>query len=77
MPIKPPIIQRITDSIRNSDKMVNLRAPMAFLTPIKRVRSLTDTNIIFAMPKLPTISEKKPMIQPKILKLIKMALMLF
>ena len=34
--------------------------------PIKFVRSLTDTNIIFAIPKPPTKIEKPPIIQPAI-----------
>ena len=35
------------------------RAPTAMRTPISRVRSVTDTSMMFMMPTPPTISEMK------------------
>ena len=64
MPTRPPIIQRVTASIRNSDNMADFLAPIAFLSPMIFVRSFTDTNIIFAIPKPPTSREKNAIIAP-------------
>jgi len=64
IPIKPPNKQRITDSTKNSERIAVDVAPIAFLTPINVVLSLTETNMILAMPKLPTTKENKPINQP-------------
>ena len=56
-PIKPPIRQRIMDSVRNWNIIVPVLAPRAFLIPISRVRSVMETSIIFITPIPPTISE--------------------
>ena len=37
-------------SIKNCARIVSRRAPTTFLTPISRVRSVTDTSITFMMP---------------------------
>ena len=43
--------------------MSRFRAPMAFRTPISRVRSMTAASITFMMPTPPTSSET-PVIAP-------------
>ena len=40
--------------------MVRLRAPSARRTPISRVRSRTDTSMMFMMPMPPTSSVMRP-----------------
>ena len=54
----PPIRQMHAASIRNCSRMVRRFAPMALRTPISRVRSATDTNMMFMMPMPPTNSDK-------------------
>ena len=63
-PTAPPIKQRIIASIRNSKRMTYFFAPSAFLIPIIFVRSLTETNIIFATLNIPTNKAKPPIIPP-------------
>ena len=46
--------------------MVPFFAPIAFFNPITGVRSLTVTNIIFAIPNIPTIKLMPPIIAPTI-----------
>ena len=55
-PIKPPIKHIIAASEINCPSMVLLVAPIALRIPISRVRSLTDTNIMFIIPIAPTKS---------------------
>ena len=57
MPTMPPIRQTSTASIRNCCMMSPRRAPTAMRTPISRVRSVTDTSMMFMTPMPPTISE--------------------
>ena len=45
-------------SIRNCSRMVRRLAPMALRTPISRVRSTTETNMMFMMPMPPTNSAR-------------------
>jgi len=54
IPITPPTRHRITASTRNWKRISRFLAPMAFLRPISRVRSVTDTSIIFIIPTPPT-----------------------
>lgn len=56
--------QSSTASSKNSSSIYTWRAPRAFLMPMILVRSLTDTNMILAMPKPPTRMEKRPMKRP-------------
>ena len=56
-PIAPPTRQIITASIRNCCRMSLWRAPTAMRTPISRVRSVTDTSMMFITPMPPTSSE--------------------
>ena len=53
----PPATESTTASIRNCERISVRCAPMAFLMPISRVRSVTDTSMIFMMPMPPTSSD--------------------
>ena len=57
MPAAPPMRLTSSASIRNCRRMSDLRAPSAFLMPISRVRSVTDTSITFITPMPATTSE--------------------
>ena len=57
MPTSPPADESTTASTRNWLKMSMPRAPTARRTPISRVRSVTDTSMMFMMPMPPTSSE--------------------
>ncbi len=56
-PATPPVMVRTMDSTRNWIMMSAFRAPRALRNPISRVRSVTDTSIMFMMPIPPTSSE--------------------
>ncbi len=56
-PSRPPTNDRVIASIRNWRRMWPARAPRARRMPISRVRSLTDTNMMFMMPMPPTTRE--------------------
>ena len=56
-PMIPPVTLIITASIRNCDRISIPRAPSDMRSPISRVRSVTDTYIIFIMPIPPTNRE--------------------
>ena len=56
-PIRPPERLSTMASIRNCTRMSRLRAPMAMRMPISRVRSVTETSMMFMMPMPPTSSE--------------------
>ena len=53
----PPMELRTTASSRNCVRMCRLLAPTAMRMPISRVRSVTDTSMMFIMPMPPTSSE--------------------
>ena len=55
MPRMPPNRERITDSTRNCRMMSRRRAPRALRTPISRMRSVTDTSMMFITTTPPTI----------------------
>ena len=57
MPSRPPTALTTTASTRNCDRMSPARAPTALRRPISRVRSVTDTSMMFMMPMPPTSSE--------------------
>jgi putative ABC transport system permease protein len=57
IPIRPPDSDSVVDSTRNWVRMSRRRAPRALRTPISRVRSVTDTSMMFMMTMPPTISE--------------------
>ena len=56
-PIMPPSPASTVDSSRNCSRIARRVAPMALRIPISRVRSVTDTSMMFATPIPPTISE--------------------
>ncbi len=56
-PISPPSTLRIVASVRNCVSTLFRVAPMALRMPISRVRSVTDTSMMFMMPMPPTSSE--------------------
>ena len=56
--MRPPNRQMQAASIRNCSRMVRRLAPMALRTPISRVRSATETNMMFMMPMPPTNSDR-------------------
>ena len=63
-PITPPTKLNIRDSTKNWRKISLPLAPKAMRIPISRIRSVTDTNIIFIMPIPPTNNETEA-IPPK------------
>ena len=63
-PIAPPSIQSTAASIKNSKRILLLLAPIAFFNPIILVLSLTVTNIMLAIPNIPTIKLMPPIIEP-------------
>jgi hypothetical protein len=56
MPMMPPTTQRVTASSVNWRRMFFLVAPMALRMPISRVRSVTETSMMFMTPTPPTMS---------------------
>ncbi len=59
IPTAPPIRQSTTASTRNCRRMLAAFAPTAIRRPISRVRSVTETSMMFMMPTPPTTSEIK------------------
>ena len=57
MPMSPPRSERVRASTRNWARMSRPRAPMALRMPISRVRSRTETSMMFMIPMPPTTSE--------------------
>ena len=61
MPITPPMRQMIMASTTNCTRMALLGAPRALRVPISRVRSVTETSMMFITPMPPTTSEMPAM----------------
>ena len=57
MPITPPSSESTTASTRNWSSTSRGCAPIARRMPISRVRSVTDTSMMFMMPMPPTTSD--------------------
>ena len=57
----PPIMESVTASTRNCIRMSRPRAPTAMRRPISRVRSVTETSMMFMMPIPPTSSDTEAM----------------
>ena len=57
----PPIRQRMTLSVMNCIRIAAAGAPSALRVPISRVRSVTETIIIFMTPMPPTSSDSAAM----------------
>ena len=53
----PPATHSTTASTRNWRRMSRARAPTAIRSPISRVRSVTETSMMFMIPTPPTTSE--------------------
>src|SRR5438067_8352 len=53
-PIMPPSRHNTSASTRNWNRMLNRVAPSALRTPISRVRSVTDTSMMFMIARPPT-----------------------
>lgn len=53
----PPTSDIVLDSIKNCRSTSRLRAPIALRMPISRVRSVTETSIMFMMTIPPTTRE--------------------
>src|SRR4029434_10442 len=56
-PTRPPMSESVTASTRNWPRMCRRRAPTAMRRPISRVRSVTDTSMMFMMPMPPTSNQ--------------------
>ena len=54
VPARPPRADRLTASSRNWRRMSRVRAPTAMRRPISRVRSVTETSMMFMIPIPPT-----------------------
>ena len=65
MPIRPPIRVMTADSARNCRRMEPVRAPRDLRMPISRVRSVTDTSMMFITPMPPTSREMAATITTK------------
>ena len=59
--MKPPIRQRMTLSVINCIRMADAGAPSALRVPISRVRSVTETIMIFITPMPPTSRDSAAM----------------
>src|SRR5262249_30930275 len=57
VPITPPKVESVIDSVRICHTMSRRRAPSALRRPISRVRSLTTISMMFMMTMPPTMSE--------------------
>ncbi len=66
MPTTPPAAASVTASTRNCVRMSLVFAPAACRSPISRVRSVTDTSMMFMMPIPPTMSETDAMAASRI-----------
>ncbi len=62
----PPMPVRPIASMRNWVRMSRRRAPTAFRMPISRVRSFTETSMMFMIPMPPTSNEIPPIAPSRI-----------
>ena len=56
-PMRPPARLSVTASARNCSSTSRARAPSAMRRPISRVRSVTDSSMMFMIPMPPTSSD--------------------
>ena len=61
MPSPPPRAEVVAASITNCRRMMPSLAPRALRIPISRVRSVTETSMMFIMPMPPTSREMPSM----------------
>ena len=69
-PIPPPLKLRKVASATNCSRISRRLAPMALRMPISRVRSVTDTSMMFIMPIPPTSREMLAMAPKNITKVL-------
>ena len=62
IPMPPPNRLNTTASTRNCRSTSRPRAPIAIRNPISRVRSVTDTSMMFMIPMPPTSSDTPAML---------------
>ena len=74
-PSKPPRLVSTAASVRNCQRMRLFRAPMAIFRPISRVRSVTDTSMMFMMPMPPTSREMAAMMMRMTMRVSSMEFM--
>src|ERR1035441_8786624 len=65
MPTAPPVRESATASTRNCAWMSRPLAPIAIRTPISRVRSVTDTSMMFMIPIVVATCENRRKRQTK------------
>ena len=58
VPMSPPNIDSVIDSVRICHRMSRRRAPSDLRSPISRVRSLTAISMMFMMTMPPTTSDR-------------------
>src|SRR5579872_5329122 len=63
VPSAPPMQVMAIASVRNCTRMSPRDAPMALRMPISRVRSITETIMMFMTPMPPTTSAMAPMLE--------------
>ncbi len=68
--MRPPANDRVSASTRNCARMLRGLAPTAMRTPISRVRSVTDTSMMFMMPMPPTRSETAAMLASSVVSVL-------
>ncbi len=70
MPTRPPAWQIMMASVRNCQSTLLRVAPKAFVIPISRVRSVTETNIMFIRPMAAPSRVIRPMATAASLNLV-------
>ena len=70
----PPSRQSTSASSRNCSRMWWRFAPIALQMPISRVRSVTDTSMMFMIPMPPTSSEMLTMLVITIVTVVRIEL---
>ena len=61
MPMRPPSVDSVIDSVSTCDMMSLRLAPSALRSPISRVRSLTTISMMFMITMPPTTSDRATM----------------
>ena len=69
MPMKPPIELVTAASMTNWERIVRRFAPSAFRIPISRVRSVTETSMMFITPT-PATRREMPAMPPSIIDMV-------
>ena len=77
MPMTPPSMLNTSASIRNWVRISRPRAPIDIRMPISRVRSVTETSMIFIIPMPPTKSETDAILASSIVRISVVAVAVF